>query len=129
MGYSFEIVYKPGAQNRVDDALSRVYDVPATYLAITTPQPEFLNKLKQHISTDSKAQQLVQQVSSTLAELPHYKVHDNLLSFHDKLFIPDSSELKTMLLQEFHASELGGHSGITKTYGRLKENVFWVGMK
>jgi hypothetical protein len=34
-----------------------------------------------------------------------------------------------VLLEEFHASTIAGHSGITKTYGRLKENVYWVGMK
>lgn len=34
-----------------------------------------------------------------------------------------------MILEEFHSSLLGGHGGIEKTYGRLKENVYWKGMK
>jgi hypothetical protein len=49
--------------------------------------------------------------------------------FKGKLFIPSDSSLKTVLLEEFHASMLGGHVGIHKTYGRLRENVFWQGMK
>lgn len=46
-----------------------------------------------------------------------------------KLFIPTSSPLKQVLLEEFHSSTLGGQSGIHKTLGRLKENVYWEGMK
>lgn len=52
-----------------------------------------------------------------------------MLFFKGKLYIPSHSPLKELLLEEFHTSLLGGHSGISKTYGRLKENVYWEGMK
>lgn len=51
-----------------------------------------------------------------------------MLFFKGKLYIPSSSHLKTVLLEEFHSSQIGGHSGISKTYGRLKENVYCEGM-
>lgn len=54
----------------------------------------------------------------------HYKVQQNLLFFKGKLYIPCNFPFKNHLLEEFHSSPLGGHSGIHMTYGRLKENVF-----
>ncbi|MCI04401.1 protein FAR1-RELATED SEQUENCE 5-like, partial [Trifolium medium] len=45
-----------------------------------------------------------------------------------KLFIPPNSPLKQTLLEEFHSSVIGGHSGIHRTFGRLQENVFWQGL-
>lgn len=33
------------------------------------------------------------------------------------------------LLEEFHFSPIGGHSGYIYTYKRLSENIYWEGMK
>lgn len=52
-----------------------------------------------------------------------------MLFFKGRLFIPSSSNIKLLMLEEFHSSPFVGHGGIHKTYGRLKENVFWHGMK
>jgi hypothetical protein len=118
MGYSYEIVYKPGAQNKVADALSRVHESPATFLAITVPHLDFLDKIQQQLSTNQQLQHLIEQVKSDPSAHPHYHVQNQLLFYKNKLFIPNCSELKTLFLEEFHSSQIGGHSGITKTYGR-----------
>jgi hypothetical protein len=47
LGYSYEIVYKPGAQNKVVDALSRIH-----CLMITVPHLDFLDKFKEQIRDD-----------------------------------------------------------------------------
>jgi hypothetical protein len=60
---------------------------------------------------------------------PHFQPHQGLLFFKGKLYLPSTSAFKVVLLEEFHASPIGGHSGIEKTYGRLKENIYWEGMK
>jgi hypothetical protein len=125
LGYSYEILYKPGGQNRVADALSRMHDTEAVCLSITIPQWEFLERLK----LDHSVQQLVQQIKDNPTAHPHYKVQHDLLFFNNKLFIPDSSPFKKLLLEEFHSTLTAGHGGIDKTFGRLKENVYWVGMK
>lgn len=33
------------------------------------------------------------------------------------------------ILEENHASAIGGHKGVTKTYLRIKSKYFWPGMK
>lgn len=62
-------------------------------------------------------------------DFPHFKAIRGMIFFKDKLFIPSTSPLKNVILEEFHSSLLGGHGGIQKTYGRLKEKVYWHGMK
>ncbi|MCI42873.1 hypothetical protein A2U01_0064110, partial [Trifolium medium] len=51
LGYSYEIIYKPGPQNRVADALSRVH-----CLALTVPQMDFLTTFKQQLALDTEFQ-------------------------------------------------------------------------
>jgi len=127
LGFHYEILYKPGGQNRVADALSRVQD--SSFFTITVPHWEFLNKLQAVFESDPDMIKLVQEVQEDPAKYPHFQVRRKLLFFDNKLFIPESSNLRLVLLEEFHASTIAGHSGITKTYGRLKENVYWEGMK
>jgi len=74
-------------------------------------------------------QTLIAKVQQELNSLPHFQVIEGMLFFQGKLYIPSSSPIKTMLLEEFHSSPIGGHSGITKTLGRLKEDVYWKNMK
>jgi hypothetical protein len=123
LGYSYEIIYKPGAQNKVADALSRVH-----CLMITIPHFEFLAKFKEQVLYDEEFQQLLVQIQLQPEAYPHYRVLDGLIFFKGKLFVPSKSSFKQTLLEEFHSSPVGGHSGIHRTFGRLQENVFWHGM-
>lgn len=129
LGYSYDIVYKPGAQNRVADSLSRVHEPLPEFLAIIVPQWEILKKLQECFQHDPQLQELLLKVQQEPNSHPHFQVLNGVLYFKGKLYIPTTSQLKETLLEEFHSSTLGGHSGITKTYGRLKENVYWEGMK
>ncbi|MCH86039.1 hypothetical protein A2U01_0006893, partial [Trifolium medium] len=125
LGYSYDILYKPGGQNRVADALSRMHDPEEACMSITIPQWEFLERLK----LDGSVQQLAQQIHDDPVAHPNYKVQNDLLFFNNKLFIPAASPFKELLLEEFHSTLTVGHGGIEKTFGRLKENFYWVGMK
>ncbi|PNX56157.1 hypothetical protein L195_g058071, partial [Trifolium pratense] len=57
-----------------------------------------------------------------------FQIKGGLLYFHDRLFIPPEAGLTTSLLQEFHSSPVGGHSGIQATLARLSGNFYWPGM-
>jgi transposase InsO family protein len=65
----------------------------------------------------------------------HYTIEDGVLYHHDvlgeaqplrQLVIPDS--LKKRILYAFHNSPLAAHLGRTKTYDRLRQRFFWIGM-
>jgi hypothetical protein len=44
-----------------------------------------------------------------------------LLDTKGRVWIGNNSTLQTKLISNFHASALGGHSGIQATYQRLKK--------
>lgn len=45
-----------------------------------------------------------------------------------RIWLPDNYELQKQIMQEFHASPIGGHSGIPVTLRRLKQLFAWKGM-
>jgi hypothetical protein len=87
------------------------------------------HKLKEELHSTTEIQKLVDEVKKDPSSHPHFQIFEELLFFKGRLYIPPMSSFKQVLLDEFHSSPLGGHSGIAKTYGRLKENVFWPNMK
>ena len=58
-----------------------------------------------------------------------FEVQHNLLNYKNRLVIPNTSTLISIILQEFHASLLRGHSGITKIYKKVAAELYWLGMR
>jgi len=129
LGYTYEIMYKPGSANRVADALSRLDESLPQMIGLTVPQCELVTKIQEIYSSNSTLKHLYQQVLRCPEEYPGFKVVKGILLYHDKIFIPDQSPLKQVLLDEFHATPMAGHAGIHRTYGRLSNNFYWKGMK
>ncbi|KAK4412831.1 hypothetical protein Salat_2930300 [Sesamum alatum] len=63
MGYSYEIHYKPGKENVVVDALSRVPSTPI-FSAILSPTTDVFQQLQQFFTSHSAGQQLPSDVQS-----------------------------------------------------------------
>ena len=36
-----------------------------------------------------------------------------------------TKEQRSQLIEEAHSSALGGHEGVTKTYNRIRQKIFW----
>ncbi|SCV70662.1 BQ2448_3424 [Microbotryum intermedium] len=60
---------------------------------------------------------------------PYFKLQDNLLLHHDKIYIPNAEPLKVKLLAQAHDSLLSGHPGQVKTFELLDRNYTWPGMR
>lgn len=118
-GYNFTIEYKPGKDNIAADALSR-----SLLLSLSSPQPALIQQIQQAGNHDTKYTALVTQCLQNLAP-ENYAIRQGLLYWKDRLVIPDVPELITSILQEFHSSPLGGHSGITRTKARVSAQFFW----
>ena len=52
-----------------------------------------------------------------------------VLFFKDRLVVAETSSWIPKLMEEFHATPQGGHSGFFGTYRHLASNLFWKGMK
>ncbi|KAD5960575.1 hypothetical protein E3N88_12047 [Mikania micrantha] len=107
LGYDFDILYKPGRENRAADALSRRAELGELSQAISAP-------IWKCILQPFKFQ--------------HYSVKNGLLYYKDRIVIPRLSKFIPELFHEFHTTASGGHSGFYCTYRRLAANLYWPGM-
>ncbi|GKB89525.1 ty3-gypsy retrotransposon protein [Tanacetum coccineum] len=113
LGYDFEVLYKPGRENTVADALSRV-DIPSM-LAISYPTATWLDDIRTYFATDPKGQEFTASITADPTVFPNHVFRDGLVFITGKLFIPPISKIRDQLLTEFHSSFIGGHAGINAT--------------
>lgn len=129
MGYNFEIHYRPGATNRVADAFSREYVHQAELGTMISACGILWPKIQHYISKDSYIQQICKDIETGVTVPKGYSLEHGVLRYKGRIVIPASSTLVRKLLQEFHDSPIGGHSGEFKTYQRIAQEWFWCGMR
>ena len=54
---------------------------------------------------------------------------DKILRHTGQVYIPDSGELRKIVLQEMHNVPYAGHLGYQKTLAVVRKEYFWPGMK
>ena len=54
---------------------------------------------------------------------------DGILTYQDRLCVPDVDDLRTRIIAEAHGSRYSVHPGSTKMYHDLKQIYWWDGMK
>jgi hypothetical protein len=123
LGYDFTIEYKPGKENLAADALSRSF-----FMAFLLPQWDLLAQIRDAIAYDPKLLQILKLCSQGNPPSPHYSVHNQLLLWKQRLVIPSQHAIIQQILQEFHSSPIGGHSGYTRTMACIAAQYYWHGM-
>lgn len=130
LGYDYSIQYKAGKHNMVADALSRITDViDAQCFVLTMPHFVFLDQLRQTLTTDPDFWSLFTKIQDNPQSHADYKIHNGLIFFKNKIWLTPQCDFRTLLLDEFHKTPMGGHMGINKTLQRLQANFFWQGMR
>ncbi|KAI5409211.1 hypothetical protein KIW84_054854 [Lathyrus oleraceus] len=127
MGYDFEIIYKQGKLNKGVDALSRVHEgreLNTMNSLVTWAQGE---QIKAEVQEDEKLQKIIAEIQQDPSSWLGYSYRQGVLFYEDRLVISNKSQLIPTLLQEFHSTPQGGHSGFYKTYRRMAANIYWVG--
>ncbi|CAI9294236.1 unnamed protein product [Lactuca saligna] len=83
--------------------------------AISHPTATWLDEIRKYFKYNEAGKQLVDQVIEDPTTFPHHSIRDGLVYRHNRIMVPPIPHLRNNLLQEFHASSLGGHSGENKT--------------
>jgi hypothetical protein len=125
IGFDFEVKYKPGKDNSAADALSRQMN----YASITTVQCEVWEGLEEEVQNDEKLKEIVQALISDPLSHQEYQLKGGRLFHEGRIVIPKQSPRIDWLLNEFHATAIGGHSGYLRTYKKLSGVVYWAGMR
>ncbi|KAG8502860.1 hypothetical protein CXB51_000695 [Gossypium anomalum] len=98
--YDLVIDYHPGKANIVADALSRKSSLFA------------LRVMNAHLALNE--------------EDSEFSIDDEgMLRYHNRIYVPNNSDLKNDILYETHNSMYSIHPGSTKMYGDLKKTYWW----
>lgn len=114
--------------NGVADALSRVGH-PLTTHIVAKAHPLWLQEVQNSYSVDCEAQQLLQKLALSPELVDEYNLKEGIITKEGRIWIGASATLKTRIISSFHASAVGGHSGIQATYQRVKKLFCWQGLK
>jgi len=126
--YDMEILYKPGKENVVADALSRIQ------ISILCPLPT--NSLENEVKAgykNSAFDNLIKEVENNSEPTKRYALKDNLLYYRAdefspwRLCLPDIPYRNTVI-HDNHDLSVAGHPGYTKTYQRIARNYYWPKM-
>lgn len=82
------------------------------------------------IKTEAARHSYMKKISKLASEKPGapYMWWNGLVCYKNRVVIPPNLHLVIQLLQEFHDSPLGGHSGVLRTYKRLAQQFYWPSM-
>ncbi|GJU51961.1 transposon ty3-G gag-pol polyprotein [Tanacetum coccineum] len=130
MGFDYEVKYKKGVENAAADALSRVQTEGHLMSAMVVSIPaDFITKIETSWHTDDTLQPILNQLQNGQQSKKHYSWSNGQLLRKNKLVVGQDEQLKLELLTYFHASSVGGHSGVKVTTHKLCSFVYWKGMR
>ncbi|XP_010550810.1 PREDICTED: uncharacterized protein LOC104821586 [Tarenaya hassleriana] len=134
LDYDFDIIYKPGIENKVADGLSRnassvALASMAALLELSVPASIHLDDIAREVNTDLILSAIKDRLRTHVDAPNGYHIRQGNLLFKDRFVIPSTSSSIPLIPQEFHDSPRGGHSGILKTLKRIQSMFHWERMK
>ncbi|CAN6212014.1 unnamed protein product [Urochloa humidicola] len=128
LGLQYKLVYKKGLDNKAADALSRQVD-KSENMAISISQPKWLETVIEGYHQDPKAQELLTELSLTGSNDKGFTLVDGVIRYKNRIWLGSNVEAHQAILLALHSSGIGGHSGVTATYHKIKTLFAWPNMK
>uniref|UniRef100_A0A453D8R9 Reverse transcriptase RNase H-like domain-containing protein n=1 Tax=Aegilops tauschii subsp. strangulata TaxID=200361 RepID=A0A453D8R9_AEGTS len=119
VGLQFSIQYKKEVKNTAADALSRVAHLFVPQ-AVSTSKPVWIQEILNSYTVDPNAQLMLQKLAVDSKACPGFQLQEGLIKQEGKIWVGANTGLQTKLIQAFHSSPIGGHSGILPTYHKVK---------
>lgn len=130
IGLNYRIEYKPGVENRVEDALSRRPQMEEiNQLSLSAPLSLDKTALESQLKKDEEYSPIITSLEKGKSTHEGFCLQGGLVYKNDRLVIPTKSSCIPALLEQFHTSAVGGHEGALKTFKRLTQEVYWRGMR
>jgi hypothetical protein len=78
---------------------------------------------------DQEVCKITQQLHEDPSSIDNFVWKNYFLWYHDHLYLCNNTQLKQKVLLELHTSPIGGHSGFSKTYHKIKKIFLGEGLK
>ncbi|GBG42229.1 hypothetical protein CBR_g75657 [Chara braunii] len=129
--YDFELKPVKGKYNVVADAVSRRADYFGAIVHYLDIGKDLQQKVREAYAQDPIYSDLLKKVEEAPETEPDYRTTEGLLfektNVVDRLCIPNSEEIRSLILGECHDTE--GHFGWQKTLANLMHAYTWSGVK
>ena len=110
--------------------LSRILSgTTASFFVLSTPNFTFLDDLRHSLADNHHFRKQCELVTASPDSHPDFKLHKGLLFFRGKIWLDPLNSFRTALIDEYHATPLGGHMGFAKTIHRVQQNFYWSSMR
>jgi hypothetical protein len=96
---------------------------------ISSPAPQWLLLVQASYDKDLSVQELIAKLALDPIAVPHCTLKGEILRYKTRIWVWSVPALQNQLITVVHASALGGHSSFLVTYKRLKNMLYWKGMK
>jgi hypothetical protein len=114
----------------VADALSkRVHELHHT--TISMYQSYLKDKITESTKLDLHYKELMEklQQGNFQQKIEEYKLDNDEIMYRGRIFVPNSQDLKNIILREVHKVPYAGHPSYQKTIAAIKSQYYWPGMK
>lgn len=128
IGLQYKFQYNKGLDNKPADALSRVGHFFATQ-SVSFATPVWVQEVLNSYAVDPDSQKLLQELAVVGTNEQGYVLENGLIKLNQSIYVGASAGLQTKIILAFHASAIGGHSGIQATYKRVHKLFHWKGLK
>lgn len=128
MDLNYSIQCKKGINNAVADALSRCENEGEVF-AISECVLSWVQKLQEGYLDHPEDKQLYTKLTITGSNQKGYTLQDGIIRYNGRVWVGNNALAQQHILEAMHNSAIGGHSGITATYSRVKALFAWPNMK
>jgi hypothetical protein len=129
--FDFEVRHIKGKENKVADALRRrihgLFDIN-----ISRAESDLEQRIRTTGINDENYSKIMTKLQNKTINLdkPDLSIDKKgLLRIKNRLYIPDATDLKLIILDEVHKKPYFGHPGYHKTITTLRKLFFWPNMK
>jgi hypothetical protein len=129
--FDFEIKHVKGKENKVVYALSR--SMKTIHLAAVS---SCKTNVKERVRNAKEIDTFFQTITSYLEQEPtkikyegYQMIDGGLLTYKNRLYIPDCDDLKRFIMDELHKIPYTGHPGYQNMIMATKKQFYWIGLK
>ena len=108
--FNYTIVHRPGAENKVADAISHRDIFGVTIIN----NQHWIERLRKY--------------SEKITHLPWMTTRNGLIYKNNRLYVPGYHDIRKTIIEEIHQGMGGGHLGFKKTLEKVARNYYWEKM-